>query len=102
MAQLTRGLDAAWRQMADRLAEVGDDAKAEIVVPEGGGRARLSVDKLGAVGEPESLTWLKATTEAMLPRIDLPDLLFEVHSWTGFLAVQGSPQRARRGDALIA
>lgn len=88
--------------MADRLAEVGDDAKAEIVVPEGGGRARLSVDKLGAVGEPESLTWLKATTEAMLPRIDLPDLLFEVHSWTGFLAVQGSPQRARRGDALIA
>ncbi|MDX2565235.1 Tn3 family transposase [Streptomyces sp. TX20-6-3] len=22
----------------------------------------------------------------MLPRVDLPDLLFEVHSWTGFLA----------------
>lgn len=44
----------------------------EIVVPEGGDRATLSVDKLGAVGEPESLTWLKNTTEAMLPRIDLP------------------------------
>ncbi|MDX3772393.1 MULTISPECIES: Tn3 family transposase [unclassified Streptomyces] len=43
------------------------------------------MDKLGAVGEPESLTWLKATTEAMLTRIDLADLLFEVHSWTGFL-----------------
>lgn len=85
LAQLTRGLDAAWRQMADRLEEAGADAKVEIVVPEGGGRARLSVDKLGAVGEPESLTWLRATTEAMLPRIDLPDLLFEVHSWTGFL-----------------
>ncbi|MFI1868713.1 Tn3 family transposase [Streptomyces jumonjinensis] len=85
LATLTQGLDAAWRQMADRLAEAGDEAKVEIVVPEGGGRARLSVDKLGAVGEPESLTWLRETTEAMLPRIDLPDLLFEVHSWTGFL-----------------
>ncbi|MFE6813962.1 hypothetical protein [Streptomyces sp. NPDC057677] len=47
------------------------------------GGVRLVVDMLGAVGEPESLTWLKATTEAMLPRIDLPDLLFEVHSGLG-------------------
>ncbi|GAA0902367.1 hypothetical protein GCM10009574_091000 [Streptomyces asiaticus] len=95
LAQLTRGLDAAWRQMADRLEEAGADAKVEIVVPEGGGRARLSVDKLGAVGEPESLTWLKATTEAMLPGIDLPDLLFEVHSWTGFLDAFGRVSERR-------
>ncbi|GHB03431.1 hypothetical protein GCM10010330_67090 [Streptomyces tendae] len=75
----------------------------EVVVPEGGGRARLSVDKLGAVGEPESLTWLKATTEAMLPRIDLPDLLFEVHSWTGFLDAFGhvSDRRTRMEDLLV-
>jgi hypothetical protein len=33
LATLTRGLDAAWRQMADRLAEAGDEAKVEIVVP---------------------------------------------------------------------
>ncbi len=85
LAELTRGLDAAWRQMADRMAEAGPDAKVEVVVPPEGGRARLSVDKLGAVDEPESLTWLKKTTAAMLPQIDLPDLLFEVHSWTGFL-----------------
>ncbi|WP_406203293.1 hypothetical protein [Streptomyces decoyicus] len=44
--QLVRALDAAWRQMADRLEEAGDDAKVEVVVPEGGGRAKLSVDKL--------------------------------------------------------
>lgn len=72
LAQLTRALDATWRQMADRMEEAGADAKVEIVVPEGGDRATLSGDKLGAVGEPESLTWLKNTTEAMLPRIDLP------------------------------
>ncbi|MFB7397692.1 hypothetical protein [Streptomyces sp. NPDC056191] len=77
--------------MADRLEEAGADTKADIVVSEGGGRARLPVDKLGAVSKPESLTWLKATTEAMLPRIDLPDLLFEVHSGlgTGELAYSG-------------
>jgi TnpA family transposase len=33
----------------------------------------------------ESLTWLRKTTAAMLPPIDLPDLLFEVQAWTGFL-----------------
>ncbi|MFE2373756.1 hypothetical protein [Streptomyces sp. NPDC059398] len=46
LARLVRGLDATWRQMADRPEEAGADAKVEIVVPEGGGRARLSVDKL--------------------------------------------------------
>jgi TnpA family transposase len=102
LAGLTRGLDAAWRQMADRLAEAGDEAKVEIVVPEGGGRARLSVDKLGAVGEPESLTWLKNTTEAILPRVDLPDLLFEVHSWTGFLdAFKHVSARPTRMEGLL-
>lgn len=103
LAQLVRGLDAAWRQMADRLEETEDDAKVEIVVPEGDGRAKLSVDKLGAVGEPESLTWLKNTTEAMLPRIDLPDLLFEVHSWTGFLDAFGhvSERRTRMEGLLV-
>jgi Tn3 transposase DDE domain len=102
LAQLTRALDAAWRQMADRMEEAGDDAKVEIVVPEGGGRATLSVDKLGAVGEPESLTWLKNTTEAMLPRIDLPDLLFEVHSWTGFLDAFGHvSDRCTRMEGLL-
>ncbi|GAA3517806.1 hypothetical protein FHR32_007197 [Streptosporangium album] len=102
LSGLTRGLDAAWRQMADRLAEAGDETKVEIVVPEGGGRARLSVDKLGAVGEPESLTWLKNTTEAMLPRIDLPNLLFEVHSWTGFLdAFKHMSARPTRMEGLL-
>jgi hypothetical protein len=85
LASLSRGLDAAWRQMAERLDEDGADAKVAVVVPTDGGRPRLSVDKLGALDEPQSLTWLRITTAAMLPRIDLPDLLFEVHAWTGFL-----------------
>ncbi|GGP14693.1 hypothetical protein LDL08_35870 [Nonomuraea glycinis] len=49
------------------------------------GHPRLSVEKLGALGESPSLKWLRAACQAMLPRIDLPELLLEVHSWTSFL-----------------
>ena len=49
------------------------------------GRAKLNVDRLGALGESEVAEVAAADLRAMLPRIDLPDLLFEVHSWTGFL-----------------
>ncbi|MFI0715520.1 Tn3 family transposase [Streptomyces inhibens] len=43
------------------------------------------VDRLGALGESASLKWLRTTSAKMLPKIDLPDLLFEVDSRTGFL-----------------
>ncbi|MFD8562689.1 Tn3 family transposase [Streptosporangium canum] len=77
-------LDAAWRQMAGRLDEAGDDALVRVVTPPDG-HARLSVEKLGALGESPSLKWLRAACQAMPPRIDLPELLLEVRSWTGFL-----------------
>ncbi len=70
--------------MAERLEEAGKDAKVSIEV-QPNGRAKLNVDALGALGEPKSLRWLRRRVERMLPKIDLPDLLFEVHSWTGFL-----------------
>lgn len=84
LAELVRVLDAAWKQMAERLEEAGADAKVSIEV-QPGGRAKLNVDALGALGVPTSLAWLRRRVEKMLPKIDLPDLLFEVHSWTGFL-----------------
>jgi hypothetical protein len=77
-------LDAAWKQAAARLGEAGDDARAR-VVPGPNGRARLVVDHLDALGEPGSLVWLRATAQPMMPRVDLPELLLEVHAWTGFL-----------------
>lgn len=43
------------------------------------GRAKLNVDALGALGEPKSLRWPRKTVEKMLPKIDLPDLLFRHH-----------------------
>ncbi|MGP3920991.1 Tn3 family transposase [Nonomuraea sp. 10N515B] len=106
LAERVHVLDAAWRQMADRLEEAGEEAKISIVVPERG-RPKLNVERLGALGESEMLRWLRATTAAMLPRIDLPDLLFEVHSWTGFLdafvhAADGSTRMEDLATSLVA
>ncbi|MEU9428685.1 Tn3 family transposase [Streptomyces sp. NPDC048342] len=84
LKELIGVLDATWKQMAERLAEAGDDAKISIEV-QPNGRAKLNVEKLHALSEPKSLTWLRGRVEKMLPKIDLPDLLFEVHGWTGFL-----------------
>jgi len=53
-------------------------------VPGPNGRARLHVDHLDALGELDSLVWLRKTAQVMLPRVDLPELLLEVHAWTGF------------------
>jgi TnpA family transposase len=84
LAELVRGLDAGWKQLLERLEEARPAAKVTIEVQDNG-RAKLNVDKLGALGEPKSLASLRKRVEKMLPKIDLPDLLFEVPSWTGFL-----------------
>ncbi|MFF8996011.1 Tn3 family transposase [Streptomyces sp. NPDC014983] len=84
LAELVRGLDAGWKHLAERLEEAGPAAKVSIEVQDDG-RVKLNVDKLGALGEPKSLTWLRQRVEKMLPKIDLPDLLFEVNAWTSFL-----------------
>lgn len=77
-------LDAAWKQTAAGHGEAGDDSRAR-VLPGPDGRVRLHVDHLDPLGEPDSLVWLRGTAQAMLPRVDLPELLLEVHAWTGFL-----------------
>lgn len=43
-----------------RITPAGDD-----------GRVRLAVDRLDAVGEPDSLVELRATVAAILPKVDL-------------------------------
>jgi len=58
---------------------------------------RLSVESLEALDIPDSLTELREVTAAMLPRIDLPELLLEVHAWTGFLDAYVHVSGARPG-----
>jgi hypothetical protein len=85
LSELTGGLDAAWRLLGQRLEEAGPDASVRIVRGDVDGRVKLAVERLDAVGEPASLVQLRAAVAAMLPRVDLPEQILEVHAWTGFL-----------------
>ena len=85
LAELAAALDTAWQTLAQRLEAAGPDASVRIVPAGAEGRVRLSVERLEAIGEPASLTELRALVAGMLPPIDLPELLLEVQAWTGFL-----------------
>ncbi|WP_245546992.1 Tn3 family transposase [Nocardia brevicatena] len=83
-------LDGAYRELVQRL---GDDAPASVDA-----EGRLHVAALTAVPDPPSLVDLRIRVEAMLPRVDLPELVLEVMSWlpefTGaFTHVSGNPAR---------
>jgi TnpA family transposase len=84
LAELVGTLAASWRQLADRLDAVGPDAGLRLV-PDAEGRMRLDIDQLDKEEEPASLKELRRLLESMMPRVDLPELLLEVHAWTGFL-----------------
>ncbi|MGG5173242.1 Tn3 family transposase [Pseudarthrobacter sp. J1738] len=77
-------LDAAWRGLVEAVEKAGPDSSVRLV-DDGEGRAKLSVARLDALEIPESLTRLRAQIAEMLPKVDLPEILLEVHSWTGFL-----------------
>jgi TnpA family transposase len=48
------------------------------------GREELVVSNLDKLDEPPSLIELRAQVAARLPPVDLPEILLEVHEWTGF------------------
>ena len=77
-------LHAAWRGLSDAIEATGADSSVRVV--EGtDGRTWLEVAPLDALEVPASLTRLRDRVAAMLPQVDLSELLLEVHSWTGFL-----------------
>ena len=57
----------------------------------------LILSALDKLEEPASLVALKAAVAARLPRVDLPELLLEMHARTGFAT--GSPMPARAAHA---
>jgi hypothetical protein len=73
---LARELDEAYRGVAARFA-----ANEAATVEDG----HVHLGKLAAQGDPASLVELRTLVDAMVPRVDLPDLVLEVHAWTGCL-----------------
>lgn len=93
---LTKRLDATYRRVAENLP---NNAAATIVSTEAG--ATFSLSKLDAVPVPASLTQLGQATDALFPRVDLPDILLDMHGYTGFAdEFTHISERAARVDDL--
>ncbi|MFI5774981.1 Tn3 family transposase [Streptomyces sp. NPDC051658] len=91
-------LDGTYREVAGRLPD-----NAQISFDDGG---RLHFAALEPEPEPASLLDLRAAVNAMLPRVDLPEVLLEVFSWTGadqaFTSVTGGEARLKDLPVTIA
>jgi hypothetical protein len=90
LAEHARTLDAAYREVGGRLA-----VNTEVRVDDAG---KIHLTGVKAVEEPPSLVDLRARTAAMLPRVDLPEVILEVMSWEpqlaeAFTAVSGGRSR---------
>jgi TnpA family transposase len=91
VSRLAERLDAAYRDTAANLP------KNAAVQVDG---AELVLSALDKLDEPPSLVALKAAVAARLPRVDLPELLLEMHTRTGFAGgfTHASEGGARAGD----
>nr|BBG20802.1 transposase [Streptomyces fradiae]BBG20806.1 transposase [Streptomyces fradiae] len=91
-------LDGTYREVAARVPD-----SAQIVFDDDG---RLHFAALEPEPEPASLLELRAAVNAMLPRVDLPEVLLEVFSWTGadqaFTSVTAGEARLKDLNVTIA
>ena len=89
LTEHARVLDAAYREVGGRL-----DNEALTVDDDG----RIHVERLHAIPEPASLVELRRQVNAMLPRVDLPEVILEVMAWeprfvAAFTAASGGQTR---------
>ena len=77
---LEKQLDAAYRQVADNLSE-NTKARLETVA----NKTRFILEPLEALAEPASLLALRKAVHALLPRVNIADIIQEVVAWTGCL-----------------
>jgi TnpA family transposase len=95
--ELAGELDQAYRQVAEGL---GSNTAVRIA----GGRIEL--EKLGPEPEPPGTQAVRQAVAAMLPRIDYPELILEVHARTGlfdaFTHITGADARMEDLDISLA
>jgi len=95
LGRLSQRLNLAFRETASPVP--ANPAVTIISTPEG---PDLSVKRLEKLEEPASLVALRTAVEARLPRLDLPELIMEMHARTGFadLFTHASEGGARADD----
>lgn len=97
LTQLTQQLDEAYARTAQNLP-TNDAVRIE---EDESGRQTLTLSPLEKLEEPESLRALRAQVAALLPRVDLPEVLLEIHEKTGFLnAFTHAHEEGARADNL--
>lgn len=77
---LSQHLEEAYQQTASRLS-----ANGAVTIILHKGKPKLVLSGLDKLAEPSSLVYLRAQVDALLPRVDLPDLLLEIQQRTGFM-----------------
>lgn len=90
LQELAVTLDVTYREVGGRLA-----ANTAVDVDADG---KLHLGRLKAIPDPASLVELRHRIEAMLPRVDLPELILEVMAWVpefpaAFVSVTGGDSR---------
>ncbi|SEO06886.1 hypothetical protein [Cryobacterium luteum] len=78
LAGHARTLDGAYREVGGRLI-VNDDVRID-------DDRKIHLTGLKALEEPPSLADLRTRSTAMLPRVDLPEVILEVMTWVPELA----------------
>lgn len=76
---LAHQLDEAYRRTADNLP-----TNAAVRIEQVEGRDTIVLSGLDKLEDPPSLIALREQVSALLPRVDLPEALLEVHARTGF------------------
>lgn len=98
VACLTSQLDATYKQVTANFDE--NDA---VSLDHSGKRPSLTITNLDKLNEPPSLTLLNEQVSGLLPKVDLTELLLEIHAHTGFLDefTHVSESNARADDLTI-
>jgi hypothetical protein len=98
LARLAAELDDAYQQAAEVIEQ--DPA---VWVESTSERHKVHVARLDAVAEPEHLPKLRTAVSDLLPQVDLPEVLVEVDTWTGFTEAftHVSGARARAADMAL-
>ena len=79
IASLTKQLDATYRQVAARF-----ESNESVRVDHTGKHPALTITNLDKLEEPVSLTNLNDQVAALMPKIDLTELVLEIHAHTNF------------------
>jgi hypothetical protein len=76
---LTHQLDAAYRRTVEHLP-----TNTAVRVERSQGRDTLTLTGLDKLADPPSLKTLRDQVQACVPRVDLPEVLLEIHARTDF------------------